>query len=89
MELLVRFWWDFIAGPVLALLPARWRRLLPEQVDVHWQRAGTLSGMYELIVAVVAFGYWYMREVPGRIVQIMDATAEIVVTVPLFYLPTS
>jgi hypothetical protein len=76
MELLVRLWWDFIAGPVLALLPARWRRLLPDQIDVNWQRAGTLSGMYELIAAVVAFGYWYMREVPTRIGQIIDATAD-------------
>lgn len=76
MELLVRFWWDFIAGPVLALLPARWRRLLPEQVDVDWQRAGTLSGMYELLGALVAFGYWYMREVPAKIGQIMDAAAD-------------
>jgi hypothetical protein len=76
MELLLRLFWDFVAGPMLALLPARWRCRLPQQNDVDWQRAGTVSGIYELIGAVVAFGYWYMVDVPRRIGQIMDATID-------------
>ncbi len=73
---LLRLAWDLVIGPVLALLPARSRRRLSDQVDVDWQRAGTLSGVYEFIGAVVALGYWYMAEVPRRIGQIVDATAD-------------
>lgn len=63
----MRFIWDFVVGPVLALLPTRWRKRLVLAREVQWARAGTASGMYELIGAVVALGYWYMYEM-GRLV---------------------
>jgi hypothetical protein len=72
----VRFLWDFVIGPIVVLLPERWRRRLPGGMDVDWRRAGTLSGIYELIVAVVGLGYWYMVEVPRRIGQIVDANVD-------------
>jgi hypothetical protein len=72
----VRFVWDFVVGPVVALLPERWRRRLPGRMDVDWSRAGTLSGIYELIGAVGGLGYWYMVEVPRRIAQIVDANVD-------------
>lgn len=63
-------------GPILALLPSRWRHCLPDRIDGDWQRAGALSGVYEFIGAVVALGYWYMADVPRRIEQIVGATAD-------------
>jgi hypothetical protein len=73
---LLRFAWDFVLGPILALLPSRWRHCLPDRIDGDWQRAGTLSGVYEFIGAVVALGYWYTADVPRRIEQIVGATAD-------------
>ena len=63
----MRFLWDFVLGPVLALLPARWRRGLGVAREVDWTRAGTASGIYEAIAAIVLLGYWYMYEM-GRMV---------------------
>lgn len=63
----MRLVWDFVVGPVLAMLPTRWRKRLVVAREVQWVRAGTASGMYELIGAVVALGYWYMYEM-GKLV---------------------
>jgi len=68
----MRFLWDFVIGPVLALLPLRWRRQLPVGADTDWTRAGTASGIYESIGAITGLGYWYMYEMTRRIEQIMD-----------------
>jgi hypothetical protein len=76
MNELAQFFWDFLAGPFLAFLPARWKRRLSDRVSIDWRRAGTLSGLYELIAAVVGLGYWYMIEVPRRMSQIMDAVGD-------------
>ena len=76
MQLILRFLWDLTVGPLLSLLPERWRRRLPEGLELDWGRAATLSGLYQLIAAAVAFGYWYMLEVPSRIGQILDATTD-------------
>lgn len=69
----MRFLWDFVVGPVLALLPVRWRRLLPEAGDVEWTWAGTASGIYEMAAAIVGLGYWYMFEMTRRMSEIMNA----------------
>ena len=56
------FLWDFVLGPLLALLPNRWRRQLIPAREVQWQRAGTVSGLYEMAAAIAALGYWYILE---------------------------
>jgi hypothetical protein len=76
MKQLIRFLWEIAVGPLLALLPERWRRRLPGVMDVDWRRAGTLSGIYQLLLAVVGLGFWYMNEVPTRIGQMIDATVD-------------
>ena len=71
----MRFLWDFFMGPLLALLPVRWRTKLPGAGETDWTRAGTLSGVYEMTAALVALGYWYMYEMTRRIGQVVDVMA--------------
>lgn len=66
------FVWHFLIGPVLAFLPVRWRERLPYGKDLDWVRAGTASGIYEMLGAVVGLGYWYMYEMTRRIGEIVD-----------------
>jgi len=68
------FFWTYIAGPIAALLPARWRRALPSTVCADWERAASLSGFLEILAAIVALGFWYMWEMTRRIAQIVDAS---------------
>ena len=68
------FFWTYIAGPIAALLPERWRRALPTTVCADWERAAALSGFLEILAAIVALGFWYMWEMTRRIGQIMDVS---------------
>jgi hypothetical protein len=54
----------YVMGPVLALLPKRWRQRLPMIGNVRWERAGTLSGMLEMLASIVGLGYWYLSAMP-------------------------
>jgi hypothetical protein len=49
----------YLLGPLLALFPRRWRKLLPVGSDVEWRRATVLSGFGESVVALIALMYWY------------------------------
>jgi len=68
----LRFVWHFLIGPVLAFLPVRWRERLPYGKDLDWVCAGSASGIYEMLGAVVGLGYWYMYEMTRRIGEIVD-----------------
>ncbi|MGB7436325.1 MAG: hypothetical protein WBR26_07055 [Candidatus Acidiferrum sp.] len=68
------FFWTYLVGPLAALLPARWRSALPSLVHADWERAGTLSGILEMLAAIIGLGYWYMLEMTRRIDQIMNGT---------------
>jgi hypothetical protein len=67
------FFWTYIAGPIVALLPERWRRALQTTVHADWEHAAALSGFLEILAAIVGLGFWYMWEMTRRIDQIMDA----------------
>jgi hypothetical protein len=64
--------WTYSLGPLLALLPERWRQAPVWHGRVRWERAGLISGVLEIAVAITALGYWYMFEMSRRIGQIMD-----------------
>ena len=49
----------YLLGPFLALLPRRWRNLLPIGSAVEWRRATVLSGFGEAVIALAALMYWY------------------------------
>jgi hypothetical protein len=64
--------WTYSLGPLLALLPERWRQVPLWYGRVRWERAGTISGILEIAAAITASGYWYMFEMSRRMAQIMD-----------------
>jgi hypothetical protein len=68
----MEFVWTYVLGPVLALLPERWRRASLWYGRVRWERAGTVSGIVEMAAAIAGLGYWYMFEMTRRINQIAD-----------------
>jgi len=49
----------YILGPLLALLPSRWRASLPSALHVDWQKAAIVSGCAEMAAALVAMMHWY------------------------------
>jgi hypothetical protein len=51
--------WTYLFGPILAIFPKPWRNLLPFADDVQWARATAISGLVELVIAIVAVMQWY------------------------------
>ena len=49
----------YIAGPLAAFLPARWRNMLPFAGHVQWSRAAALSGVLQIAAAILALANWY------------------------------
>jgi hypothetical protein len=49
----------YILGPLLALLPSRWRTSLPAALYVDWQKAAIASGLAEIAAALFALMKWY------------------------------
>jgi hypothetical protein len=66
--------WTYVAGPLLALLPERWRKALPAAVCPDWERSATVSGFMEILVSLVGLGYWYIFEMTRRIAQIVEGS---------------
>lgn len=54
---------SYTLGPFLALLPRRWRDLLPITRVMKWRPAMILSGLMESVLALVALVYWYSYSV--------------------------
>ena len=48
----------YIAGPLLAFLPKRWRAAVGTS-EIRWSRAAALSGLLEFVVCLVGAGKWY------------------------------
>lgn len=62
-----------VLGPFLALLPRRWRHLLPFRESINWRVAGTLSGFSESLFALGAMIYWYSYSVTGWVSRGLDS----------------
>lgn len=52
--------WNYLLGPIFALLPKWWRNRLPFLRSATWGRAATVSGLAEFFGAIIALAYWYM-----------------------------
>jgi hypothetical protein len=52
-----------LLGPILCLLPRRWRESHQLFSSIHWPIAATLSGMVESFLALLAFVSWYSYSV--------------------------
>lgn len=51
----------YLVGPLAALLPARWRKALPFAGFIQWNRAATLSGILQIVAAILALAKWYQH----------------------------
>jgi len=51
--------WTYLAGPILAFLPARLRAAYFGGIRVNWSRATVFSGIIESFLALVALIVWY------------------------------
>ena len=49
----------YLVGPILAILPAPWRKTLLWAEDVNWSRAAAVSGLAEFVLALVGLMLWY------------------------------
>ena len=63
----------FFLGPILAVLPKRWRQSLPRQKLIEWRTASVLSGFGELVLAIVAYMYWYSYSMNTWVSRGLDA----------------
>jgi hypothetical protein len=52
-----------LLGPLLSLLPRRWRESHALFSSIDWPIAAALSGMIESLLALLAFVYWYSYSV--------------------------
>jgi hypothetical protein len=52
--------WFILYGPVLSLLPERWRGRTFNQKFASWVMATTISGVFELALAINLFCLWYV-----------------------------
>jgi len=57
--MLTSFLFTYLAGPLAAFLPARWRNALPFGRLIQWNRAATLSGILQIAAAILALAQWY------------------------------
>ncbi len=65
----------YVFGPVLALLPGRWREAIdPGQQQVAWIPATIVSGTVEALAALIALMYWYSYSVAGWAQQVISST---------------
>jgi hypothetical protein len=63
----------YLLGPLLAFLPRRWREGLLSTDRVNWERAGTLSGLFEMLGGIIGLGYWYLMVMPKLFEVTFDA----------------
>lgn len=66
--------WTYVVGPVLALLPRRWREAIDPDRQMAWIPATILSGTVEALVSLIALIYWYSYSVAGWAQQTIYST---------------
>jgi hypothetical protein len=65
--------WIYFVGPLVALLPERWRRSLPFYQAVPWHAASIISGLVEFLFALGALLYWYSVSVTTWVSKGLDS----------------
>jgi hypothetical protein len=65
-------WWILLLGPLVSLLPRRWRKALPFYDAVHWYSASIVSGLLESVIATGALVCWYSYCVSTWVSRLLD-----------------
>lgn len=55
--------WTYLLGPVLSLLPSRWRTRLPFAESINWQHAAFISGFFQIWFSIYLLVAWYSYSV--------------------------
>ena len=76
LQFKITFMWNFILGPIFALLPKPWRSQLPFLKSVSWKQATMVSGITESLAAIVGLGYWYMYEMSKWVDRTVSAAID-------------
>jgi hypothetical protein len=63
----------FLLGPILALLPRRWRKSAPFGSSIDWKRATAFSGLGESVLALIGLVYWYSYAMNYMVSHGLDA----------------
>ena len=63
----------YLLGPILALFPRRWRKLLHAGSAMECRRAAVLSGFGEAVIALIALIYWYSHYMTLMMDHALDA----------------
>lgn len=61
--------WTYLLGPLLALLPERWRKTFFAGAPVNWPRAGLISGLVEGAGCLLGLIGWYLYYIQAAIDQ--------------------
>jgi hypothetical protein len=64
---------NLLFGPFFAVLPKRWRTSLPLLKSMKWRTPCLLSGFGELVLAVIAYMYWYSYSMNTWVSRALDA----------------
>lgn len=65
--------WVYLLGPILSVMPRRWRRALPFHQAVPWHSAVIVSGIVEAGVAIFALIYWHSYSVTTWVSRMLDS----------------
>jgi hypothetical protein len=55
--------WTYLIGPLLSLLPGRWRTRLPFAESINWRRAAFVSGFFQVWASIYVLVVWYSYSV--------------------------
>jgi hypothetical protein len=72
LTLISSFFWSYILGPVLSLLPARWRAKWFGGREISWRGATIISGGLQFLIGPVALLAWYSFLVGGWASRVVD-----------------
>jgi len=68
--------WTYILGPMLALLPMRWRAMWFWQKPVNWAHAAMISGFLEAFGSLLTLAVWYLSRIQELVNQQTTVAAE-------------
>jgi len=67
--------WTYLIGPLLTLLPLRWRARWVADRPVNWAAAGLISGILEFVASFALLGAWYVQGMHRYIGALVDSAA--------------
>jgi hypothetical protein len=74
--------WTYVLGPLLVLLPPRWRSAWFGHLPVNWAQAAAVSGVVEAVGCLAGLIAWYFVWLHASVAQQIDVTLKATKGVP-------